>query len=53
MLFYTVMKPLVQVALRVFFRRIEVRHAERMHLPGPLLLAGNHPTPLWTRCWPP
>ena len=46
MLFYTVMKPLVQVALRVFFRRIEVRHPERMHLPGPLLLAGNHPNTL-------
>ena len=46
MLFYTVMKPLVQVALRVFFRRIEVRHAERLHLPGPLLLAGNHPNTL-------
>ncbi len=46
MLFYTVMKPLVQVALRVFFRRIEVRHAERLLLPGPLLLAGNHPNTL-------
>ena len=46
MFFYTVMKPLVQVALRVFFRRIEVRHPERMHLPGPLLLAGNHPNTL-------
>ncbi len=46
MLFYTVMKPLVQVALRVFFRRIEVRHPERMRLPGPLLLAGNHPNTL-------
>ncbi|WP_210518256.1 lysophospholipid acyltransferase family protein [Hymenobacter terricola] len=46
MLFYTVMKPLVQVALRVFFRRIEVRHPERMHLLGPLLLAGNHPNTL-------
>ncbi len=43
MLFYTVMKPLVQVALRVFFQRIEVRHPERLALPGPLLLAGNHP----------
>ncbi|GAB2857949.1 hypothetical protein GCM10027044_17430 [Hymenobacter ruber] len=40
------MKPLVQVALRVFFRRIEVRHPERLHLPGPLLLAGNHPNTL-------
>ena len=46
MLFYTVVKPLVQVALRVFFRRIEVRHRERMALPGPLLLAGNHPNTL-------
>ena len=46
MLFYTVMKPLVQVALRIFFRRIEVRHPERLHLPGPLLLAGNHPNTL-------
>ena len=46
MLFYTVMKPLVQVALRVFFRRIEVRHRERLALPGPLLLAGNHPNTL-------
>ena len=46
MLFYTVMKPLVQVALRVFFRRIEVRHPERLQLPGPLLLAGNHPNTL-------
>ena len=46
MLFYAVMKPLVQVALRVFFRRIEVRHPERLHLPGPLLLAGNHPNTL-------
>jgi 1-acyl-sn-glycerol-3-phosphate acyltransferase len=46
MLFYTVMKPLVQVALRVFFRRIEVRRPERLRLPGPLLLAGNHPNTL-------
>ena len=46
MLFYTVIKPLVQVALRVFFRRIEVRHRERLALPGPLLLAGNHPNTL-------
>ena len=46
MLFYTVMKPLVQVALRIFFRRIEVRHRERLALPGPLLLAGNHPNTL-------
>ena len=46
MLFYTVAKPLLQVALRVFFRRIEIRHPERLALPGPLLLAANHPNTL-------
>ncbi|MBD2769338.1 1-acyl-sn-glycerol-3-phosphate acyltransferase [Hymenobacter sp. BT664] len=46
MLFYIVVKPLVQVALRVFFRRIEIRHRERLSLPGPLLFAGNHPNTL-------
>jgi len=46
MLFYTVVKPLLQVALRVFFRRIEVRHRERLALPGPLLFAANHPNTL-------
>ncbi|SES73728.1 lysophospholipid acyltransferase family protein [Hymenobacter actinosclerus] len=46
MLFYTVMKPLVQVALRVFFRRLEVRHRERLHGAGPLLIASNHPNTL-------
>jgi len=38
MLFYTVMKPVVRVGLRVFFRRLEVRHRERLRLPGPLML---------------
>ena len=46
MLFYTVIKPVVQVALRVFFRRIELRHRERLALAGPLLFAGNHPNTL-------
>lgn len=46
MLFYTVMKPLVQVALRVFFRKLEVRHPERLRLRGPLLIASNHPNTL-------
>ena len=46
MLFYTVAKPFLQVALRVFFRRIEIRHRERLALPGPLLLAANHPNTL-------
>jgi glycerol-3-phosphate O-acyltransferase/dihydroxyacetone phosphate acyltransferase len=46
MLFYTVMKPLVQVALRVFFRQLEVRHPERLRMRGPLLIASNHPNTL-------
>lgn len=46
MLFYTVMKPLVQVALRVFFRKLEVRNPQRLQMPGPLLITGNHPNTL-------
>ncbi|WP_262920505.1 1-acyl-sn-glycerol-3-phosphate acyltransferase [Hymenobacter sp. 5516J-16] len=46
MLFYTVMKPLVQVALRVFFRKLEVRHPERLRMRGPLLITSNHPNTL-------
>ncbi|RYY20865.1 MAG: glycerol acyltransferase [Cytophagaceae bacterium] len=46
MLFYTVMKPVVRLGLRVFFRRLEVRHRARLRLPGPLMLCGNHPNTL-------
>ena len=46
MLFYTLMKPLARLGLRVFFRHLEVRHPERLRLPGPLLLCGNHPNTL-------
>jgi glycerol-3-phosphate O-acyltransferase/dihydroxyacetone phosphate acyltransferase len=46
MFFYTVMKPLVKVGLRVFFRRLEVRHRNRLRLPGPLMLCSNHPNTL-------
>jgi glycerol-3-phosphate O-acyltransferase/dihydroxyacetone phosphate acyltransferase len=46
MLFYTVMKPLVQVALRVFFRRLEIRYRDRLQTPGPLLMVSNHPNTL-------
>ncbi|WP_176132829.1 lysophospholipid acyltransferase family protein [Hymenobacter sp. CRA2] len=40
------MKPPVQLALRVFFRRIEIRHPQRLQEPGPLLVAANHPNTL-------
>jgi len=46
MLFYTFMKPVVRVGLRVFFRHLEVRHRERLRLPGPLMLVSNHPNTL-------
>ena len=46
MLFYTVMKPVVRLGLRVFFRRLEVRHRNRLRLPGPLMLCSNHPNTL-------
>jgi len=46
MLFYTLMKPVAQLALRIFFHRLEVRHRERLQLPGPLLIAANHPNTL-------
>ncbi|RAK62735.1 lysophospholipid acyltransferase family protein [Hymenobacter edaphi] len=45
-LFYSLMKPPVQLALRVFFRRLEIRHPERLQEPGPLLVAANHPNTL-------
>jgi glycerol-3-phosphate O-acyltransferase/dihydroxyacetone phosphate acyltransferase len=46
MLFYTVMKPVVRLGLRVFFRRLEVRHRQRLRLAGPLMLCSNHPNTL-------
>ena len=46
MLFYTVMKPVVQLALRVFFRRLEIRHRERLDQAGPMLIVSNHPNTL-------
>jgi glycerol-3-phosphate O-acyltransferase / dihydroxyacetone phosphate acyltransferase len=45
-LFYSLMKPPVQLALRVFFRRLQIRHPERLQEPGPLLVAANHPNTL-------
>ena len=46
MLSYALLKPLVQVGLRVFFRRMEVRHRDRLQTPGPLIIAANHPNTL-------
>lgn len=46
MLSYALLKPLIQLGLRVFFRRIEVRHRKRLQTPGPLIIAANHPNTL-------
>ena len=46
MLFYNVVKPLVQVSLRIFFRQIEIRHPDRLRAPGPVLFCANHPNTL-------
>ena len=46
MLFYRLVKPLVQFSLRVFFRQIEVRHPERLRAGGPVLFCANHPNTL-------
>jgi len=46
MLFYTIMKPVVQLTLRVFFRKLEIRHHNRLESDGPLLIASNHPNTL-------
>ncbi|QHJ07994.1 lysophospholipid acyltransferase family protein [Hymenobacter busanensis] len=45
-LFYTLVKPPVQLALRVFFRQLQVRHPGRLNAEGPLLIAANHPNTL-------
>ncbi|WP_375416749.1 lysophospholipid acyltransferase family protein [uncultured Hymenobacter sp.] len=46
MLFYKVVKPVVQLSLRVFFRQIEIRHPERLRAAGPVLFCANHPNTL-------
>jgi glycerol-3-phosphate O-acyltransferase / dihydroxyacetone phosphate acyltransferase len=44
MLLYNVLKFVLQVALRVFFRRFEVHgHEQLRNAKGPLLLVSNHP----------
>ena len=46
MLFYRIVKPLVQLSLRVFFRQIEIRHPKRLRAGGPVLFCANHPNTL-------
>ncbi|GAA4393063.1 lysophospholipid acyltransferase family protein [Hymenobacter koreensis] len=45
-LFYSLVKPPVQLALRVFFRQLQLHHPKRLNTPGPLVIAANHPNTL-------
>lgn len=40
---YSVLKPLIRVALKIFCRKLVVRNREGMRVPGPLLITANHP----------
>src|SRR5262245_21464342 len=43
---YQSLRLVLGTAARVYFSRIEVRHAERLPRRGPLLIAANHPASL-------
>lgn len=40
---YLILKVIFKIALRVFFRKIEVRNQHLIPVTGPLLIAANHP----------
>ena len=42
-MFYALLKIIFKVALRIFYRRIEVRNRHLIPAGGPLLIAANHP----------
>lgn len=43
---YALARALFELATRVFFRRVEVEHLERIPMKGPVLLLANHPNGL-------
>jgi len=43
MLLYLCLKLIAKTALRVFFRRIDVPHRQRLLTQGPLIIVANHP----------
>ena len=42
----TLLRPLLRVMLRIFFRRIEITGAERVPSEGPVIFVLNHPNGL-------
>ena len=46
MLIYAILKVLVRIALRVFYRKVTIHGREHLALKGPLLVASNHPNTL-------
>lgn len=42
-MFYRLIKPLILIALRIYFRRREVRGAEHEPRSGPFIVVANHP----------
>lgn len=44
--FYGFLRPLVRVALRVFYRRISINGGEKLKRRGPVIIVSNHPNTL-------
>jgi 1-acyl-sn-glycerol-3-phosphate acyltransferase len=42
-LFYQLIKPIIRFALKIFCRKISIRHPEQLEKRGPLLVTANHP----------
>jgi len=40
---YFLLKQLIRLSLRIFFRQIYIHHPERLQAQGPLLIVANHP----------
>jgi glycerol-3-phosphate O-acyltransferase/dihydroxyacetone phosphate acyltransferase len=40
---YSILKPLIKVSLKAFFRKIEVIGTENLALDGPIIFVSNHP----------